>query len=392
VWKLHKSLYGLKQAPQCWNEKLDGVLKAEGFMQSLADPALYIKKEGDKVLWLVDFVDDMLMISPSQEMVKKTKHLLQTKFELTDMDEASYYLKMHIKRNRERRELWLGQANYCKKVVEKFGLWDEKPTSTPLPPNFKTWYAHEKDKQNREPPEDSPYPHDPLLNKEHQKLYRQMIGSVGYAAHTTRPDLAHAFAQLSQVQDVPRERHLAAVKHCIRYMRGTLNLCLHFKGEKGANLEGFTDADFAGCHGDARSTGAYMFRVAGAPIHWSSKKQDCVTKSTCEAEYMALSNGTSECVWLRDLLHELTMTQDMPTPMYIDNESAWKVSLNPVKAQTTKHVRVAFHYVREKQRDGVIRVVPVKSKEQCADYLTKAMNLGPFNECKDLVSQSIPPE
>ena len=211
-----------------------------------------------------------------------------------------------------------------------------------------------------------------------------------YAATSTRPDIAYAVGQLCQVCHRPRTRHLEAVKRVFRYLLGTLNQCLHYSASGGMFLEGFTDADWAGDVSARRSTSGWVFRLAGGPVTWSSKQS--TANSSCEVEYIALSAGVKECIWLRDLCMEFGVPQTKPTPIYCDNESAVKLTRNPEFHARTKHIAVAFHFAREQQRSGVILAVPCNTTEQGADYLTKPLALQPFLTCRERVGQAPPPD
>ena len=137
VWKLRKSLYGLKQAPRVWNAKLDKVLKGLGLEQSILDPALYFLKRDGEVVFILDFVDDMLIVGSAMSIVDYVKESLCSHFDMKDLGEAEYYLGMHIKRNRSTRELWLGQEKYCAQAIERYGLQGESPVDTPMATDFK---------------------------------------------------------------------------------------------------------------------------------------------------------------------------------------------------------------------------------------------------------------
>ena len=246
MWKLRKSLYGLKQAPRVWNAKLDKVLKELGFEQSILDPALYFLKRDGEIVFILDFVDDMLIVGSAMSIVDFVKKSLCSHFDMKDLGEAEYYLGMNIKRNRSTRELWLGQEKYCAQAIERYGLQGESPVETPMATDFKAVYPHEVprgDGKDHHPGEGNPFPFDPLLDAKGQREYQSMVGSLMYAATSTRPDISYAVGQLSQVCHRPRTRHLEAVKRVFRYLLGTLNQCLHYSASGGMFLEGLTDAD-----------------------------------------------------------------------------------------------------------------------------------------------------
>ena len=199
------------------------------------------------------------------------------------------------------------------------------------------------------------------------------MGFIQYTAQALRPDVAHAANQLAQAQHLPRSRHLSGAIHCLRYLKGTAHLALCYQRNEYPHLVGFTDSDFAGCQGKRRSTTGWIFGISGSPVSWKSKKQECLTNSSCEAEYMAITSGTKECNWLRDLMTDCGAPPTYPTAMYCDNEASVRITKDPICQSRTKHCSLAFWYVREQQEKGIIHVIPVGTQQQLADHLTKSL-------------------
>lgn len=171
---------------------------------------------------------------------------------------------------------------------------------------------------------------------------------------------------------------MKAADHCLRYLKGTSHLGLCYSAEHGQVLKGYTDSDFAGCPGSRKSTTGWIFTLGGSPVSWKSKKQGNVTTSSCEAEYVALTSGVKECMWLRDLMDEFSVSSPSATLMFCDNEAAVRISRDPVCLSRTKHVSNAFWFVREAQEDEVVKVTSIPTKLQLADFLTKPMNRPAF--------------
>jgi hypothetical protein len=394
VWKLKKALYGLKQAPRQWNSELSHELVRLNFVQSPLDPALYIKKEGHDILYLLDFVDDMLFFSPSRKFMDKVKEEISDTWEVTDLGKAQKYLGWHIRRDRRERKMWLTVDKKIRETVQTFGYEGCKPTSTPLPSGFDAFLPHEMDKENpnRQPDPESGHKFSPLLKGPDHNKYRSLVGSLQYFANSLRPDVAYAANALAQVAHCPRERHWKAAIHCLRYLSGTPNLALHYSKDKnGSTLLGFSDSDFAGCKGTRKSTTGWIFTMAGGPVAWKSKKQEVITLSSCGAEYRALTSTVTEAMWLRDLLSELGWKVGKPTPIYCDNEAAVRISRDPVNRSKTKHAALSFLFVRKEQQRGTVQVIPVGTKAQAADYLTKAVTRETAETCKKLAGQAPAP-
>ena len=394
VWRLCKALYGLKQAPRQWNSELTVELAKQNFVQSPLDPSLYIKKEGKDVIYLLDFVDDMLMFCPNRAFLDREKAKIADIWEVTDLGPAEKYLGWHIRRDRTRRKTWLTIDKKIKETALTFGVAGCKPTQTPLPSGFDALLPHEMDPEDpeRQPEEGSNHVYSHLLNKTEHHKYRSLVGSLQYFANCLRPDVAHAANTLAQVAHCPRERHWQAALHCLKYLSGTPDLALHYHADtQGQTLLGYTDSDFAGCKGTRKSTTGWIFTMAGGPVAWKSKRQEVITLSSCEAEYRALTNTVQEAMWLRDLLAELGWKVGRPTQIYCDNEAAVRISKDPVNRAKTKHAALSFLFVREQQALGKVSVIPIGTKQQTADYLTKGVTRVAAENCKKLAGQSEAP-
>ena len=158
-----------------------------------------------------------------------------------------------------------------------------KPTSTPLPTTIRL--------SDRDSPS----------TEEERKLngkipYASAVGSIMYAMVATRPDLAYVVGVVSRYMSNPGRKHWEAVKHILRYLRGTKDARLTFGSNNSTEVEGYTDSDYAGNTDNRKSTSGYVFTYGGGAISWRSKLQECTALSTTEAEYIATSDATKEVV------------------------------------------------------------------------------------------------
>ncbi|CAI7856460.1 unnamed protein product [Closterium sp. NIES-53] len=395
VCKLLKSLYGLKQAPRVWFYTLEVSLLTQGFTKSRFDAALYILRTSEREsLWLLVYVDDILLVSASLSLLRRIKGMLTQDFIMTDMGEPSHYLGMNIVRDRTTKSLFISHQRYTEKVLSRFGLLDCNPVETPLPSDF-TLSSHEQsidpstiesevtefegEVESLEPPEDIGHDTYAPNSTSHitpleLSLYQSQVGSLMYASICTRPDLAHTVAMLSQCMTSPTRMHQHGALRALRYLKSTSSFGLLFQGFDGASmLYGFTDANWAGDITTRRSTGGHIFMLGEAAISWQSKKQSCVALSSTEAEYMAATQGAREAVWIRGLLKELDLPQESPTPLFIDNTSTIALSKNPVFHGRTKHIATHYHYVRELVEHKIVEPLFCRTNEQPADFLTKVV-------------------
>lgn len=389
VCKLKRALYGLKQAPRIWEETLRSSLLAMGFKSSSLDPCLYIMQKDGETLFLLDFVDDMLLASHSQSLIDWVAGELCKEYAMTDMGDARKYVGLSIVHDREAGEMWVHQSPYITSMAEKFGISSKTYPDTPLPYDFVLEHPWELAEQD--PPPSCEGKSDPLLTLEQVKRYQQIVGSLNYAAHSTRLDVAYAVNQLSRATRAPRMRHMAAAERCVLYLLGTANLGLHFRKHVGMNLECFVDANYS-AGGGKKSISGFILSVGGAPVHWTSRKQDRVTTSTCDAESYATMAAVQYLEFVRDLLAELGCMQMTPTPVYNDNTATIRLCIDPVAHKKSVQLTRPMAYVRERTLFGVIAPLHIGTHDQPADFLTKRLDGPPYLRCRELSGlHSLPP-
>jgi hypothetical protein len=215
------------------------------------------------------------------------------------------------------------------------------------------------------------------------KLYTKFqhaIGRVTYLSGGTRPDIQKPVNRLSQHLIEPTKVHYKAMKHILRYLRGTFKYAISYvKGSsnvKGSNqdkLIGYTDAAYGNASG-LRSTSGYIFILAGGPVSWSSCKQPITATSSSEAEYIAAADAVKQVIWLRHSLYSIRkqeMYSNQPMPLYIDNTSAMKLSENPVLHSRSKHILIRYHAIRDFIKRQDIRLIHTPGEKMLADSLTK---------------------
>lgn len=167
-------------------------------------------------------------------------------------------------------------------------------------------------------------------------------------------------------------RHKAALR-TLRYLKSCSGKGLFFPRNSSLTLQGFSDADWAGCLDKRKSVTGQCFFLGNSVISWRTKKQITVSRSSSEAEYRALASATCEIQWFLYLLNDLHITCSKPHVLYCDNQSALHIVANPVFHERTKHLEIDCHIVREKLQAGVLKLLPVSSQDQIADFFTKPL-------------------
>src|ERR1700679_4325537 len=275
----------------------------------------------------------MLIFATTVLSMRIAKRDISDAFEVTDLGEPSKIVGIEITRDRENRKITITQTNYIETILAKYGLQDACPVRTPLDPNIKL-----------EPGEIEP--------GNRSNNYASLIGSLMYAAVATRPDIAFAVNRLASFTANPTMCHWTAAKHVLRYLKGTKNVGITYSKPEAEDMVnqngiiGYSDASFANNY-DRTSVSGYVFIAAGGAITWGSKKQNIVSLSTTEAEYICLSDAAREATWLRNLYAEIGFPQEEPTLVYGDNLSALAIAENPRYHRRTKHFDIKHHYIRD---------------------------------------------
>ncbi|CAI7894873.1 unnamed protein product [Closterium sp. NIES-53] len=369
VWKLKKALYGLKQAPRQWYLKLREVLEEIRFTPSSADHSLFLFGEGEQMSFMVVYVDNILIFSPSSDLVKEGMLKLQDKFKCKALGDVSFYLGLHIERDVEKRCMRVHQRKYLEALAANFGQ-SEGHLATPFLSGFKCVKGPEEES----------------VGEEERRRFHSLVGSLMYAAVNTRPDVAFATGQLARVVQCLNEDKVAAGMRVAKYLGQTPTVGLQYSAaaqrrQKGADgvepgrlfLTAFSDGSYAPEPEDMTSVGGFICCVGGGPTARESKKQVDQALSSVESEYMALFCAVREIVWQRRLLAELGEEQQGPTPLYCDSQGAIALAKNPVLHGLTKHMRVKWHWTRSMVAAGEVELHYVKMTRHPADMMTKRL-------------------
>ncbi|KAG8502990.1 hypothetical protein CXB51_000989 [Gossypium anomalum] len=343
VCLLRKSLYCLKQSPRQWYKKFDSFMTSHDFKRSSLDSCVYFKKNNDGFfVYLLLYVDDMLIAAKDKGEIRKVKAQLSEEFEMKDLGPAKKILGMEILRYRKASKLYLSQKGYIEKVICRFNMQSAKPVSTPLAAHFRLSSAL------------SPQSDDEIEYMSHVP-YSSAVGSLMYAMVCSRPDLSYAVSAFGRTKD---------------------------------GVIGYVDADFAGDLNRRRSLIGYIFTIGGCAISWKATLQTTVTLSTTEAKYMAISEACKEAIWLKGLFSELNEDLQIST-IFCDSQSAIFLTKDEMFHERTKHIDVRYHFVRDIIARGdivtwlvfIVEVKPLRGFMEEVENLFAMKNLFIENLC-----------
>nr|GEW61856.1 retrovirus-related Pol polyprotein from transposon TNT 1-94 [Tanacetum cinerariifolium] len=339
VNRLKKALYGLKQAPRAWYDELSTFLVSKGFSKGSIDPTFFITKHRGDILLVQIYVDDIIFGSTNPKLSKQFEKLLHNKFEMSMMGELKFFLGIQM--HQSPRGIFINQAKYAQEILIKHGMTSCDSVGTPMATKH--------------------LDADLSGNPVDQTKYQSMVGALIYLT-VSRRDIVHATCYFARYQAKLTEKHLIAVKWIFRNLKDTIHIGIWYPKDTGFELTAFSDSDHAGCLDSRKSTsGGIQFLGGDKLVCWSSKKQDCNSMSSAEAEYVFLTACCAQVLWMRTQLTDYGFHFDKIL-MYCDS-----------KHSHTKHIDVRYHFKKEKVEKGIVELFFVRTEYQLAGLFTKAL-------------------
>ena len=369
VLRLNKALYGLRRSPLLWQTKFTTALKDLGFTEVPQEPCVVIK--GGIICFF--FVDDIVFAfrKKDHKEVKGITSSLKETFTMKDMGELKWFLGMHVMRDRTKRQLWLSQLSYIEKMANEFIPDLSRCPETPMTEE-----------------ELLPVPTEEEVEESTRISYQRKVGSILFAAISTRPDIAFAVARLSRFNQRPGQKHHDAADRLIQYLYRTRNSCIQYGHQSTAtSFICASDASFADNTLDRKSSQGYIMMLFGGPIAWRANKQDTVTTSSTEAELLALSQTAKESIYISRLFRALSLELDEPLIIECDNRQTIRLLVEEVTKLQTKlrHVDIHSHWLRQEVQRGSIQLNWRETKKMMADGLTKALGKGLFQRFREMI-------
>ena len=249
--------------------------------------------------------------------------------------------------------IFLCQRKYAEDFLKKFHMEKCEAMRTPMNTNEKLQ-------------------RDDGTEKADEKLFRSLVGGLNYLTHT-RLDIARSVSVVSRYLHSPTKQHLGATRRVLKYVAGSIKLGILYESVDNFKLVGYSDSDWAGCLDDRKSTSGFVLSLGLGAITWSSKKQDTVSLSSSEAEYVVVGAAARQTIWLRKLLKDLCCEQEGAIKLWCNNRSVIAMSNNPAFHARTKHIEVQHHFIRQLVAEEKLVLKFCGTNEQNADLFTKAL-------------------
>jgi hypothetical protein len=277
---------------------------------SKADTSLFFYDKGVVTVFLLIYVDDIIVASSSQEAVDAMLKDLRSDFALKDLGRLHYFLGIEVQHINN--GIHLSQGKYASDVLHRVRMINCKSCTTPLCTSGKLSIGSGE-----------------LLSSEDATRYRSVVGALQYLT-LTRPDLSFSVNKVCQFLHAPTTDHWTTVKRILRYVKHTLRYGLKITKSSSMLVSAFTDSDWASDPDDRRSTGGFAVFIGGNLVSWCARKQPTVSRSSTEAEYMAIANATAELMWVQSLLGELKVPHPPTAKVWCDNIGATYSTANPM--------------------------------------------------------------
>jgi len=366
---LRKSIYGLVQAGQVWNDLLKKSLEKRGFVQCPYEPGLFVKTfEDGSIIVVTTYVDDLLVSADSMAHLDEEFKHLAADLPIGNREELSWHLGMHFQRFGD--SATIDQAAYTIETINQFGMANAKGRRTPRKLESQVTKADA--------------PKDEVTFNQAQKLpFRNLVGKLMYLSQTSRPDVSEAISESSKYFSNWGAAHWDEAKDILRYLRTSHDLPLVYHPKRTESpLEIYVDAAYANDKDSRRSQTGIAIFYYDCLIGWTSRRQKSVTLSSCEAEYVALTDAAKDAIHLRRVLSFIDdkFDLDTPTKIYEDNQGTIALAYSDGKTQArTKHIDIRMHFIRDYISEGIIEVQWVPTDAQKADFFTKPL-AGPKHE------------
>ncbi|OQE20280.1 hypothetical protein PENFLA_c012G03144 [Penicillium flavigenum] len=293
-----------------------------------------------------------------------------------DLGKPARFLGSSLSRT-DNGAIFLNQFAYTEEVIVKAGLQDASQVYLPMRTDYKSPDI------TRDPKDKDAYD-EPTVSKVEATTFLEDIGKIGWLADKSRPDIALAVNKLQRRAAAPRQQDIDALKQLIRYLKGSMKLGILLGKNTHEGLIGYVDASYQDCE-DGKSTEAFIFFYAGAPVSWSSRKEEIVARSSTSAEYIAFDAAIREAMWLYKIMTQIGIYQDLPITLFTDSDNAFTIITKDNYSKATKWINARYHFVRHAVRQGIVSLQLIPSIDNVADALTKPLGRELFEKMRDRI-------
>lgn len=359
VCKLNRAIYGLHQSSRAWYFEIHSVFENLNFIKLEWTNCVYTY--GDKAVILL-YVDDIVIFGKNDSIISSICSKLKNHFDLKVLGKTRKLLGVEFEQ--DGKNLYIHQMSYIDKICETYKHFHIPHSSLPLAVGSVLSKSQ------------CPNSDEEVFTM--SKLpYRNILGCLAFISGRTRPDICYAINILSQFQSNPGIVHWNILLKLLGYVMCTQNYKLNISKVDDLNIKCYSDADFAANRDDRISMGGLILFVGEAPVLWRTFKQNCVSLSTLESEYVSLTEAVKELVWVIRIFKEFNKVKvlniNFDAHLYCDNQAAINFSKSTIENHRTKHIDVKFHFIRGLVLENLFSLEYVNTKLNLADIFTKPL-------------------
>jgi KUP system potassium uptake protein len=326
------------------------------FKASPFDQCLYVKMMQSSFVFVLLYIDDLLVISTSASELEKVFQHLFNCFKIKRVSTIEHYLGMNVEVSAS--SIHLSQSSHIIKMLEHFGFDCLKSTPSPYNPSVSI-----------QPACDDSTPCD-------KQKYQSTIGALMWCARITQPDIMFIVSLLSQHQSSPTMEHWGTVKHVMWYLSGTVQHGITLTGFTTVSLSIYSDSSYADAQQGFASTSGFFSFLGSSPVLWMSKKQPVIAQSSAEAKFIAAAEAVKEGIWLQCLVSSVAEVCNVPmTPLFhlkIDSHACiTMIEREGTHHLQTKHIDIWYHFLLAHNRESY-SLHWVQSGDNHADICTKS--------------------
>ena len=359
VLRMIKALYGCKQSSKMFWQKLVSVLMSMGFKRSKADPCCYYKWEGNALVLILSYIDDIIAIGPKDNVLKVKAEFFKH-FQCDDLGELNEYIGVKVNRNSQC--MILTQPVLLQSFTDEFDVPGAAQDTPAVPGSVLT-------------------PSDAKLDPASQKRYRSGVGKLLYLMRWSRPEIYNAVRELSRFMTEASLNHLKAMYRVMDYCVHTskrgkiIKPNRYCKWQDLKNFEfvisGTSDSDYAKDPIRRHSVSGFATFLEGANVSECSRMQKSTVLSVTEAELVSATECVQDMMYIRRLLQSIGLMVKHPMIIEIDNRGAIDLSNSWATSGRTRHIDVRYYWIRELKEQSIVypRFIPTDSN--ASDLYTK---------------------
>jgi histone deacetylase 1/2 len=366
VVELQKALYGCVESSKLWYDLIVATLESIGFARNPVDPCVLNKMKDGVQCTVVIYVDDLMVTSKDSQMIDEVMNTLKTKFQGIEVHDGPVFSYLGLSWDFSiPGEVKVTADGYTEELLR----WADITGTAQSPAAYNLFDTRDVDK----------------LDPDKAEWFHSGVAKLLYLAKRTRPDILLPVSFLTTRVQCSNQDDLNKLLRVLRYLNGTRDLGVILRPDPNGNtLSAFIDASY-GVHEDGKSHTGMMISFGAGPLLVKSSKQKIVTKSSTEAELIALSDMCSPVIWSRDFLVAQGIDPP-PATVYQDNMSTIALAdRGGSNSDRTRHVKIRRFWMKDRVADGEINIVYKPTEDMIADILTKPLQGAKFTQLRQLL-------